>query len=273
MMKASPKTTHFRHWLEGDLLMLAKLSVWAEILTALARRSTRGHRGSRYPNVVLPVAVLSGAIALWCWNASLLLALAAGGGSSILVYRMAQRQFLTRQLEQWLRSPNAPIVLSIGGGIGMLALSYGALAVWQDLDSPWLAMMLLTQEMGFLGVLGLAVWLMSARQNKPPHSFDRCVAGLLHRDELRRLMAVRQLAALTARGQISALERSHALDYLHLLACRETSPLVGKAIQESLALLAPPSRQQSSERATMSARRIKPSLAVTVRQEAMADAG
>ncbi len=273
-MKASPVTTQLKHWLGGDLLLLAKASVWREVLATWMQQAVNGDRHSLYGSVVPPLLTLLGAIAFWHWNAPLLVAMLMGGVSSFFLYRMMQRPFSWRKIRQWLQSPNAPMVLSVGAGCGILLLSYSALAVWQDLGSPWLAMMLLTQEVGIFGALGLAVWLMLTRQNKPIYSFERCVAGLLHRDELRRLMAVRQLTALMTEGQLSVRERSHALDYLRLLAQKESSPVVSKAIQESLVYLAPPQRMMLGDRTTLSARRIQsPSAAVKICQEAMADVG
>ena len=273
-MKASPVTTQLRHWLGGDLLLLAKASVWREVFATWMQQAANGDRHSLYGSVVPPLLTLLGAIAFWHWNAPLLVAILMGCVSSFLLYRMTQRPFSWRKIKQWLQSPNAPIVLSVGAGFGMLVLSYSALAVWQDLGSPWLAMMLFTQEAGIFGALGLAAWLMLTRQSKPIYSFERCVAGLLHRDELRRLMAVRQLATLMTEGQLSTRERSHALDYLRLLAQKESSPIVCKAIQESLGCMMPPQRMMLGDRTTLSARRIQsPSAAVKIRQEAMADVG
>jgi hypothetical protein len=271
-MKASPLTTQLRLWLEGDLLLLAKASVWRDVLATVAQQSIRGDRSALASIVVPPVVAILGGIALWQWNAALLLAILGGSGSSILLYRATQRRFGLPKLEQWLKSPHAPIALSLGGGLGMLALSYSALAVWQDLHSPWLAMMLLTQEIGIFGILGLAVWLIVSRKSKPLHSFDRCVAGLLHRDELRRLMAVRQLAKLMAQGQLSSVERSHATDYLSLLDQKEHSPIVRRAIQESLSSLMPSQRKQLGDRSLATGRIISTSAQVSTRRKAIADA-
>jgi hypothetical protein len=274
VMKASPVTTQLRHWLGGDVLLLAKASVWREVFATWMQQAVNGDRRSLYGSVVPPLLMLLGAIAFWHWNAPLLVAVLMGCVSSFLLYSMTQRSFSGHKIKQWLQSPNAPMVLSVGAGVGILLLSYSALAVWQDLGSPWLAMMLFTQEAGIFGALGLAVWLMLTRQNQPLHSFERCVAGLLHRDELRRLMAVRQLTALIVQGPLSGTERSHALDYLHLLAQKENSPVVGKAIQEGLGYLAPPQRMMLGDLTTLSARRIQsPPAAAKIRQEAMADVG
>lgn len=281
-MKASPVTIQLRHWLEGDLLLFTKASVWAEVGTTLVQKSLKGDRKSLSSTILVPVIVMGVAITVfWHWNASLFLALLAGGGSSIVFYGTTQRRLSGRKLEAWLKSPQAPITLSLGAGLGMLALSYSALAVWQDLNSPWLALMLFTQELGLFLALGLAAWLILTRQNQPLYSFERCVAGLLHRDELRRLMAVRQLATLFQTGKLSMVERSHGSDYLQLLAQKEGSPLVYQAIQDSLILLTPPQRKQLgnsvsadlSVRTTISARRIKTPVAMNVHEEVMADAG
>ena len=158
-MKVSPVTIQLRHWLEGDLLLFTKASVWTEAVSTLVHKSINGDRKSFYDSVTPPVLILVGAIAFWHWNAALLLALLAAGGSSIVFYSATQRRFSGRRLEQWLKSPQAPIVLSLGAGLGMLVLSYSALTVWQDLHSPGLAMLLFTQEMGIFSALGVAVWL------------------------------------------------------------------------------------------------------------------
>ncbi len=278
-MKASPLTTQLRLWLEGDLLLLAKASVWRDVLATVAQQLVRGEscglsvRSSLHSIVVPPAVAILGGVALWQWNASLLLAILGGSGGSILLYNATQRRFGFPKLERWLKSSNAPLALSLGGGIGIVALSYSALAVWRDLNSPWLAMMLLTQAVGIFGVLGLAVWLLLSRQSKPLHSFDRCVAGLLHRDELRRLIAVRQLAKLMTQGQLSSMERSHAADYLSLLDQKERSPIVRRAIQESLGSLMPSQRKQLGDRSLVTDRVISTSSQVSMRRKAMADAG
>lgn len=279
-MKASPVTIQLRHWLEGDLLLLTKASVWMDAGTTLVQKSINGDRKS-LSGILPPVLALAGAITLWRWNAALILALVTGGGSSILFYSVTQRRFSGRKLQQWLQRPQAPIALSLGAGLGMLGLSYSALTVWQDLNSPGLALLLFTQEIGICLVLGLAIWLLLARQNQSPYSFERCVAGLLHRDELRRLMAVRQLAALAEKRELSMTQRSQAWDYLHLLARNEKSPLISQAIQDSLVLLMPPQRKplgdsvsaDLSVRTTISARRIQSPVAIKVREEVMADVG
>jgi hypothetical protein len=273
--KVSPFKTSVRDWLDGDLLLLAKPAVWTDLLTELMQGSS-ATRGVAYRKAIPAIAISVATITLWRWNGALTLALFLSGGGSFFLHRVLKhkKQISWRTVQQWLHTPQAPLALSLGSGIALLAVSYSALAVWQDLHSPWLALTLFTQEMGIALVLGLAVWLMLSRQNTPVHSFDRCVAGMLHRDELRRLMAVRQLTDLAIQDELSPRERSHALDYLQLLARKETELLVNQAIQEGLAILAPASspQPQLSAESSLSARRLQQSAKSSIRQKTMADA-
>jgi hypothetical protein len=242
--KTSLVPTQLKHWLDGDLLVLCKGQVWTELLTELQQGANR----QRLQKLLPVIAALLGVAALWHWQGSLLVAGLAGGSGSLALYRLLHQprslQTLTRQIQRWLRHPQAPLYLSGASGVGILLISYSALAVWQDLQSPWLALMLLTQEVGVLVVLGLAVGLMLTRsQGSPNHTFERCTTGLLHRDAMRRLMAVRQLTQLANQDALTSQERSQAIDYLRLLIRKETEPLVRNAIREGLATLSPAQRQ------------------------------
>ncbi len=275
MTKVSPFKTSVRDWLDGDLLLLAKPAVWTDLLTELMQGSS-ATRGMVYRKAGPAIALSIAALILWRWNGALTLALFLSGGGSYLLHRLLKqkKQIPWRTVRQWLNSPQAPLALSVGAGVALLVVSYSALAIGQDLNSPWLALVLLTQEMSIALVLGLAIWLMLSRQSTPIHFFDRCVAGMLHRDELRRLMAVRQLTDLAIQDELSPKERSYALDYLQLLARKETEPLVNQAIQEGLAILAPASspQPQLSAESSLSARRLQQPARSSVRQKTMADA-
>ncbi|MGB8699291.1 MAG: hypothetical protein WCD18_07745 [Thermosynechococcaceae cyanobacterium] len=267
MTKTSSIRTSFSPWLRLGLLP-GRSSFWAEAAAELGHLSVRCHPFN-VGKVWVPVAVGLGAIALWRWNSALLLALLMGGGSSWVLYRgwARPKQGSQDRLQRWLQNPNTPLVLSVGGGLAMLVFSYSALAVWQDWRSPWLALMLLSQEVGILLVLGLALGLILKRSTvAPTHSFDRCVAGLLHRDALRRLIAVRQLSKLTVQGILSAQEQSQAAEYLHLLRRKEKDPMVRKAIQESLTVLAPSQCPQLGDRSSASDRLLQTPVRTSLRQ-------
>jgi hypothetical protein len=265
-----------RDWLNGDLLLLAKPAVWTDFLTELTQGSS-ATRGMVYRKAGPAIALSITTLTLWRWNGVLTLALLLSGGGSFVLHRVLRqkKQIPWHTVRQWVNSPQAPLTLSVGAGVALLVVSYSALAIGQDLHSPWLALLLLTQEMGIALVVGLAFWLMLSRQSNPAQPFERCVAGMLHRDELRRLMAVRQLTDLAVRDELSPKERSHALDYLQLLARKETEPLVNQAIQEGLAILAPKNspQPQLSAQSAISARRLQQPSRSSVRQKTMADAG
>lgn len=217
----------------------------------------------------LPVlGALLGTIAFWQWNAALMVALLMGTGSSFALFQILQQKRQPWQtLQQWLSHPQAPLALSVGSGLALLITTYGALAVWQDFQSPGLAMLLLTQEFGIFLVLGLAVWVLLSRQTSastPSYSFDRCVAGLLQRDELRQLVAVRQLAMLATQKAITAEQQAIAAEYLLLLSRKENDPIVSGAIQDSLRALAPV-RPQLGDHSSVTDRVIQPSVRRTER--------
>lgn len=247
--------SRLNHLIEAYLLMLSKPSLWLEMLTEMSQPA----KLTPIVMKMLPVvAALIGAIAFWQWNAALMVALLTSTGMSMGLYRLLQQPHQPWQtLQQWIRHPKAPLVLTVGSGFALLLLTYGALSVWQAFNSPWLAALLLTQELGILAVLGLAIALMLSKQSVSPqlssphsassppanlYSFDRCVAGLLQRDDLRRLVAVRQLAILATRQELNEQEQAIASDYLLLLSRKEKDPVVRRAIQESLAVLAPTQR-------------------------------
>ena len=217
--------------------MFSKGSFWAELLTEIGR-----------PSQVVDGAILrglpalaagSGAVALWQWNNALGLAAVVGVSGSFALFQISQR-LRVAHVRHWLNrrlSHDSRLVFSLSCGAALLMLVYAALSVWQALKSPWLAMLLLTQTLGIFLLVGLALWLVSRSGGAPIYSFDRCVAGLLHRDELQRLVAVRQIGSLAVRQQISARERKIAAEYLQILLRKQSDPIIQGAIQESLAAL------------------------------------
>jgi hypothetical protein len=255
----------FSNWLEGDLLILSKPSFWLESLTEISQPSRLAQRSVK----ALPVlGVLLGTIAFWQWNAALMVALLMGTGGSFALFQVLQQKKQPWQtLQQWLSHPQATLAISVGSGLALLITTYGALAVWQDFHSPGLAMLLLTQEFGIFLVLGLAVWVSLSRQTSasiPNYSFDRCVAGLLQRDELRQLVAVRQLAMLATQKALTAEQQAIAAEYLVLMSRKENDPIVSNAIQDSLRALAP-TRPQLGDRSSVTDRVIQPAIRRTER--------
>jgi hypothetical protein len=253
-------SNRFSNWLEGDLLILSKPSFWLESLIEIGQPSRLAQGAVK----ALPVlGALLGTIAFWQWNAALMVALLMGTGGSFALFQLLQQKKQPWQtLQQWLSHPQAPLAMSVGSGLALLITTYAALAVWQDFQSPGLAMLLLTQAFGIFLVLGLAVWILLSRQTSAPtpgYSFDRCVAGLLQRDELRQLVAVRQLAMLATQKVLTAEQQAIAAEYLLLLSRKENDPIVSNAIQDSLKVLVP-ARPQLGDRSSVTDRVIQHSV-------------
>jgi hypothetical protein len=267
--KAAPFKTSLRHWLEGDLLLLGKPAVWSDVWIDLLQESSATRQWinrKAFPAIATTIV----AIVLWRWNGALVLALLMASSGSFVFHRIlhSPKQSSGHNLRQWLRHAQAPLILSFASGIALLIFSYIALGIVQDLHSPWLALMLFTQEMGILAVLGLAIRSLSMQESSGSVlSFDRSLAGMLHRDPLRRLMAVRQLAKLAIQDKLNSQERSQADEYLQLLARQESDPFVNRAIQEGLAILNPSRRQQLGDHTLRSAHQLQPSTLTSVRQK------
>lgn len=234
---------------------LGRVNVWDEVSVVLKTLQTDG--SILAANKWLPLGMsAAGILLLWRLNGVLLLTLLCGAAMGSFTYGLVKE----RQSPRWrsllalMQKGKTPLGISVGVGILSLVLSYGAIAVWQDLQSPWLAMMLLTQEVGLLMVLGLVLWSVISKPKtvEPSLNFDRCVAGLLHRDELRRLMAVRQLAQMQESHTLSQPQQSMAVEYLQMLAAREGSAVVNRAVQDSLSVLTP--YPQLSDRSSVSDR-------------------
>jgi hypothetical protein len=242
--KASSKTK-LSNWIEGDLLMLSKRSFWLELVTDVSQPSGSVERILK----ALPaLAAGLGAISVWQWNATLMLALLMGAGGSCAVFQVLRLKKKPWQaVRQWLHHPQAALTLSVGCGVVLMTTTYAALAVGQDFKSPSFAVLMLIQDFGIFVVLGLVILLVTQKVSAPLYSFDRCVAGLLHRDELQRLVAVRQLAVLAAQQQLKPREQAIAAEYLLLLSRKPNDPAISSAIQESLAVLVP-TRPQLGER-------------------------
>ncbi len=263
MVKTSPIKVTLQHWLESTVLSLGQLAFWNDALAELGRYSS-SPAGTAAARKALPVlAMVTGTAAFWQWNSTLLLAVVMGSGGGVLLYQLLrQRRSALRTLERWLGSPQAPIILSGVGGLATLGLSYGTLLLVQELHSPGLVLLLLLQDVGIVSILGLLLWLALMQSEGQRHGsqhygsqhpgskmaeqrrdrFDRCIAGLLQRDELRRLVAVRQLTALAEQGQLSPQQQSQAAEYLALLMARETQGVVQQALGVALKGLQLPDR-------------------------------
>jgi hypothetical protein len=180
-----------------------------------------------------------GAIALLAWNWRLCLATGSGIGMMLLVYKIQNSgQIPWSRIYRQLHSLNRPFVIALAsGGIATLS-TYMTAVTWRDSSSPWLAAGAILQGLGTLAVLVLLVWLILHRQTQADQShFQRVVSDLTAEDELKRLVAVRQLTYLCRANRLSPAKQRMVGEYLRLLLNREAESVVHNAALDGLQLL------------------------------------
>ncbi len=180
-----------------------------------------------------------GAIALLAWNWRLCLATGSGIGVMFLVYKIQNSgQIPWRRIYRQLHSLNRPFVIALASG-GIASLStYMTAVIWRDSASPWLAAGAILQGLGTLAVLILLVWLILHRQTQADQGhFQQVVSDLTAEDELKRLIAVRQLTYLCKTNRLSPAKQRMVGEYLRLLLNHEQESVVHDAALDGLQLL------------------------------------
>jgi hypothetical protein len=180
-----------------------------------------------------------GAIALLSWNWRLCLATGSGIGIMFLVYKIQNSgQIPWPRIYRQLQSLNRPFVIALAsGGIATLS-TYMTAVIWRDSASPWLATGAILQGLGTLAVLVLLVWLILNRQIQADQShFQHVVSDLTAEDELKRLIAVRQLTYLCKTNRLSPAKQRMVGEYLRLLLKHESESVVHDAALDGLQLL------------------------------------
>jgi hypothetical protein len=181
----------------------------------------------------------SGAVALLSWNWRLCLATGSGIGIMFLVYSFQNSgQIPWRRVHRQLQSLNRPVVIALAsGGIATLS-TYMMAVIWRDSTSPWLAAGSIMQGLGTLAVLILLARLILHRQAEADQShFQRVVSDLTVEDDLKRLIAVRQLTYLCKTNRLSLAKQRMVGEYLRLLLSHEQASLVHNAALDGLQLL------------------------------------
>ncbi len=179
------------------------------------------------------------AIALLAWNWRLCLATGSGIGIMFLVYSLQNSgQIPWRRIYRQLQNLNRPVVIALAsGGIATLS-TYMTAVTWRDSTSHWLAVGAILQGLGTLAVLVLLAWLILHRQAEADQSqFQRVVADLTVEDDLKRLIAIRQLTYLCKTNRLSLAKQRMVSEYLRLLLNHEQAPLVHNAALDGLHLL------------------------------------
>lgn len=179
---------------------------------------------------------LLGAILL-SWNWKLAIATGAGMGGTILFFVLPANQWhlYWQKYRRFLQGSQGKMTLAAGAG-GMTALSTYVLAsAWADSENRWLAIASIVQALGTAAVLGLMLWRMADdRDSQGDAQLTRWLGDLTATDDLKRLIAIRQLARLVDRQQLSAERCQELVEYFCAMLVCENHPPARQALLEAL---------------------------------------
>jgi len=186
------------------------------------------------------VLVTAGAAGLLYWNGRLVLATGAGVAVMMLIYLLHdwKLELPWAELRKFLDSCNQPFVLAVAGGGVATLTTYLAASIWMESESHWIASGAILQGAGTLAVLVLLIWQNLSRQaNRDRVAYNQLLADLTHDDSLKRLIAVRQLAATVPDRNSDPVRRREVADYFRLMLNREAEPLIREAVLDGLHLI------------------------------------
>jgi hypothetical protein len=174
---------------------------------------------------------------LLAWNWQLILATAAGIGVMACAYFLLSCNWQEGwwRWRQFFQVPQGKLTAAVGSG-GIAALStYIAAAIWTDAENRWLAVGTILQGLVSSATLLLLFWQGLARQEgRDEAKFARLLADLTAAESLKRLIAVRQLAALAAKTPRQQKYQAQLTGYFRLMLAGEEEPAVREALLENL---------------------------------------
>lgn len=220
---------------------------------AKRRGKSSPHRGSRfsYQSTVLRfwqrwgnwVLGLMVGIAMLVWQWQLLLATGVGVGAMALIYLLQTTDWPVKILRgwQWLSRSHQQLTLAVGGGSLAAVGTYMAASLWVESDRPAMALTMILQGLGTLTTLGLLSWqLLNRTPLASETQFNQWLRDLTDTDDLKRLIAVRQLTHWATTTPVDRSQSQAIQDYFHRLLGRETDPTLRNAILEGLQALEDP---------------------------------
>lgn len=188
---------------------------------------------------------------LLLWNWQLVLSLGLGLLTLAIGYLLQQGQGkrLWAACQRWWQSIDRSFVMTVGSSLLVIGISYLTLAIWQEIESFWLAIGFLLEGVGILAGLGLLGWLVWRQTQDNAHESSvsggaiasQWLTDLADADPLKRLLAVRQLTHVVGQDQSAVLLTSEELaESFRLMLNRETEAIVCRALLESLQRLDAP---------------------------------
>lgn len=167
----------------------------------------------------------------------LVVATGVGVGGMGLVYLA-----LTKNWQQyWLvwqpvfKGSQGKLTLAVGSGAIASLSTYLAAAIWAESENRWLATGTILEGMGTVLTLGLLGWhIINEQTHQSETQLDKLLNQLTDENNLKRLIAVRQLIKLQGKENLSSRDRQQVEDYFRLLLKQESENLIRQAIVEHL---------------------------------------
>ena len=198
-------------------------------LERIVRRSLRKNGKWLAASIILTLLI--------AWNWQLVLATAIGIGSMTLAYWLlvGNWQIHWNHCQRFFQSYQGKFSLAVGSGVFAAINTYIATTIYSEAENRWLAVGNIFQGLTSLLTFLLLAWFFVSRGNRHSESeFERLLTGLTSENDLKRLMAVRQLTHFAQRHQFSVNYQEQLNEYFRVMLVRETEPSIQEALLDSL---------------------------------------
>lgn len=174
-----------------------------------------------------------GATLMLGWDPKLVGATFIGMGLMGVVYwgQTAQWQRRWRSIYEFCQSFQGKLAIAvISGGLGTIG-SYMAFYIWCHAQNRWLATGLILQGLGTFLTLGLLSWqLWDKPRKKQDNQYQEWVSQLTDNNELKRLIAVENLARLLEEQRLNPSQIKQLSVYFLLMLKQENNTMIRQAI-------------------------------------------
>ena len=212
---------------------------WEQILDFISSLQYLGRIYSQQLSKVSSwLLCLLGLIFIWIWNWKLLLATLAGIGFMILVYYLQNHNWLTywQRWQRFFSHSNRQLIIAVSSGSVTALGIYIAACIWTESENPWLATGIVVQTLASLITLTLLAWhfLGSNRLRQDETEYNRLLTDLTHQDNLRKIIAIRQLTRLVKNSNLPQEYNTQLVEYYCLMLAQVRERALKEALLDSL---------------------------------------
>lgn len=244
MTKVSSLPQNIWHWFANHVISPVRHTLLSDVVASVLDRLKQfGHRytqGIDRQRVSVWLIALTGAFFLMMWNGVLLIAISIGLGTALLIQQIQSNPTISwHTVVKWLSSSHSTTLIAVGCGLLSLIASYLTLQIWQDTNSFGLAVAILLQGLGLLGVLGLFSWqlLKQEKERLKVSQVDHWINHLTALDPLKRLIAVRHICHYLDAAPFEEIQAQEIREYFLLLQQQEQTSSIQQAISQGLEII------------------------------------